>query len=108
MEVWADWIYRIIMLLLVGGGFFWMKERLKVMQTTVEGQKTLLQTMDTVLKSTDEQTMLARLKAHKEFVDHEKEAASRRLAEQHKKEKARLLAGTWMSLDAVFERLTKN
>ncbi len=78
MDQAAEWVYRIVMLILIGGGLYFMRERLKTMQTTVDNQQALMKTMDIVLKSTDEQSMLARLEAHKKFVDHEKQHLRRR------------------------------
>ncbi len=108
MEQAAEWAYRIVMLILVGGGLYFMRERLKTMKTTVDNQQTLLETMDTVLKSTDERNMLARLEAHKKFVEHEKEAAEKRLVANFSEEKRKFTQFTQDALESVLKRFTKN
>src|SRR5258705_2163173 len=56
-------------------------EGMKAQAEILTGLEGLLKTMDTLLKSTDEPKMLERLRAYKDFVDHEKEISLQAITE---------------------------
>jgi hypothetical protein len=79
----------IIQFVVIAGVIAWLVRNIKAVKVKVEAQKEtinaqsqifkdtagLITSMRTVVESSDERDMLERLKAHKEFVDHEIEAA---------------------------------
>ncbi len=111
-EWWLLWAWRIIAVLGLGGVLIWMGKTIKAMKDTVGAQKetiraqtekmtsmeTLLNAMETVLTSTDERNMLARLEAHKKFVEHEKEAREKTLVDNFAEERKKL---TQLSREAL-------
>ena len=62
--------------------FIWLGKTVRTQANTIDALQALLDSMGTVLKSTDERTMLGRLKAYKEFVDQEKEAHIKRVKQE--------------------------
>jgi hypothetical protein len=81
----GDWILLVVYLFGILGLGWWikiLKGAVDAQRKTIEAQGTILTefkdlsaTMKGVLESTDEPKMLERVKAYKEFVDREKEAA---------------------------------
>jgi hypothetical protein len=104
-ELWLVLTGQVITVLGLGTVLAWMGKTIKAMKGTVEAQEktiraqaermgsmeTLLGTMGTVLSSTDEKNMLARLQAHKEFVEHERAADAKRLTAQFEEERKTLI-----------------
>jgi hypothetical protein len=113
-EWWILLAGQVITVLGLGGVLVWMGRTIKAMKGTVDAQaetikaqaekmssmETLLKAMDTVLKSTDETKMLERLEAYKRFVDHEREADTKKLTAAFEREKANLESGSKLFAEA--------
>jgi hypothetical protein len=87
-----------------GGLVYWVRKHINALEGAVKAQREtilaqgeifselqgLLNAMRTVLESTDEPKMLERLKAYKEFSEHENEAALKQQASQFDEEKKKM------------------
>jgi len=91
--------------------FFWLGKTVRTLQTTVKAQSStinafgsLLDGMKTVLASTDEKIMLERLKAHKEFVEHEKDAYKRQVDGEKEDAIRKAKEGSDATIEALINR----
>ena len=91
--------------------FFWLGHTVWTLKNTVQAQastidafKSLLDGMRSVLESTDETKMLARLEAHKKFVDHEMEAKMKKLEDEKQKDLAELRGASQETINKVLDR----
>ncbi len=80
-----------------GGLVYWLKGAVEAQQKTIAAQGEILARYDGLLKATeslrhsaDEAKMLDRLKAYKEFVDREKDAAIKEQANRFQEEKLKM------------------
>jgi hypothetical protein len=101
----------------LGGLVAWLRRQIGALKGAVEAQektisaqaeqmsglKTLVTTMETVLKSIDEPKMLERMKAYQEIVDREKEAVLRVEAAQIAEEKRAMTEAQQLAVNRLVE-----
>jgi len=84
--------------------FIWLGRTVRTQADTIGALQALLDSMRTVLESTDETTMLERLKAHKEFVEHEKDAYRRQVDEEKEDAIKKVNEGSKATTKALISR----
>lgn len=84
--------------------FIWLGRTVRTQATTIDALQGLLNSMRTVLESTDERTMLQRLKSYKEFVDLEKEAHIKQAHQEKENALEEFKAGAASRVNLVLKR----
>ena len=84
--------------------FIWLGRTVRTQATTIDALQTLLDSMRTVLESTDEKNMLQRLKAYKEFVDLEQEAHIKQVHQEKEETLEEFKKGAASRIELVLKR----